>query len=251
MTHTRTAKPPMDSTRKATLAAGLFYIATFVFSIPALGLYEGVVNDPNFVLGAGSDQGVLWGGLIEILTALTGIGTAVALYPVIKRHGPGRAVGFVASRTLEAAMIFTGVVAVLAVYTLRQDLAGGTDTAALATTASALVAIKEWTFLLGPGLMAAVNALCFATILYRSGLVPRWMPTLGLIGAPLLLASSTVTLFGGWDQVSATAILFVLPIAVWEFSVGVYMTVKGFKTPPETGSDTRVAPTAPAAFAHA
>ena len=251
MTTTGTPRAPMDATRKAALAAGLFYIATFVFSIPALGLYEGVVNDPNFVLGAGSDQGVLWGGLIEILTALTGIGTAVALYPVIKRHGPGRAVGFVASRTLEAAMIFTGVVAVLAVYTLRQDFAGGTDTAALTTTASALVAIKEWTFLLGPGLMASVNALCFATILYRSGLVPRWMPTLGLIGAPLLLASSTVTLFGGWEQVSSTAILFVLPIAVWEFSVGVYMTVKGFKTPPVTEHHATVVPTAPATRVHA
>src|ERR687883_836560 len=130
---TATTKPPMDPTRKAALVAGLFYIATFVFSIPALGLYDGVLNDRNFVLGAGSAQGVLWGGLIEILTALTGIGTAVALYPVIKRYGPGRAVGFVASRTLEAAMIFTGVLAVLAVYTLRHDFAGGPDTASLTT----------------------------------------------------------------------------------------------------------------------
>jgi hypothetical protein len=225
---TTTRKPPMDATRKAALAAGLFYIATFVFSIPALGLYKGVLDDPNFVLGAGSDQGVLWGGLIEILTALTGIGTAVAVYPVIKRYGPGRAVGFVASRTLEAAMIFTGVIAVLAVYTLRQH---GGDPTTLTTTADGLVAVKDWTFLLGPGLAASINALCFATILRRTGLVPRWMPTLGLIGAPLLAASSTVTLFGGWDQVSSAGLLMALPIAVWEFSVGVYMTVKGFRTP--------------------
>jgi hypothetical protein len=250
-TNARTTKPPMGSMRKAALAAGLFYIGTFVFSIPALGLYDGVVNDPNFVLGAGSDQGVLWGGLIEILTALTGIGTAVALYPVIKRHGPGRAAGFVASRTLEAAMIFTGVLAVLAVYTLRQDFAGGTDTAALTTTASALVAIKDWTFLLGPGVMPAVNALCFATIMYPSRLVPRWIPTLGVIGAPLLLISSTATLFGAWDQVSFTALLMALPIATWELSVGVYMTVKGFKTPTVTEDGATVVPTAPAALAHA
>jgi hypothetical protein len=167
---------PMTPMRKAALAAGLFYIATFVFSIPALGLYDGVVNDPNFVLGAGSDQGVLWGGLIEVLTGLACIGTAVALYPFIKRHGAGRALGFVASRTIEAAMIFTGVLAVLAVFTLRQDFAGGADTTALTTTASALVAVKDWTFLLGPGVMPAVNALCLATIMYRSRLVPRWIP---------------------------------------------------------------------------
>src|SRR5919199_568773 len=141
----RSDKPPMDPTRKAALYAGLFYIATFVFSIPALGLYDGVLNNPSFVLGAGSDQGVLWGGLIEVLTALACIGTAVALYPVIKRHGPGRAVGFIASRTLEAAMIFTGVLAVLAVYTLRQDFAGRPDTPALTMSASALVAVQKWT----------------------------------------------------------------------------------------------------------
>ena len=251
MVTTRTAKPPMDPTRKAALVAGLFYIATFVFSIPALRLYDGVLNNPNFVLGAGHANGVLWGALIEILTALTGIGTAVALYPVIKRHGPGRAVGFIASRTLEAAMIFTGVIAVLAVYTLRQDFAGGPDTASLTTSASALVAVKNWTFLLGPGLMASVNALCFATIMYQSRLVPRWIPTLGLIGAPLLFASSTATLFGAWDQVSAPALLFALPIAAWELSVGIHMAVKGFRTPSATGSDDNAVPARTASLAHA
>jgi hypothetical protein len=250
-TNTGTPKPPMDATRKAARAAGLFYIATFVFSIPALALYDGVLNNPNFVLGAGSASGVLWGGLIEVLTGLTGIGTAVALYPVIKRHGPGRAVGFVASRTLEAAMIFSGVLAVLTVYTLRQNFAGGTDTASLTTTASALVAFKNWTFLIGPGVMPAINAMCFATIMYRSRLVPRWIPTLGLIGAPLLLISSTASLFGAWEQVSATAFAFALPIAVWEFSIGVYMAVKGFRTPSVTDTDAPVVPTTSAAHAHA
>jgi hypothetical protein len=224
-----THKPPMDSTRKATLAAGLFYIGTFVFSIPALGLYKGVLDDPSFVLGAGSDQGVLWGGLIEVLTALTGIGTAVALYPVLKRYAPSRAVGFVASRTLEAATIVTGVLAVLAVYTLRQ---GGGDAATLTTTADALVAVKDWSFLMGPGVMPAINAICFATIVHRYGLVPRWIPTVGLIGAPLLLAFSTASLFGAWDQVSTAGMLFAIPIATWELSVGIYMAVKGFRTPP-------------------
>lgn len=247
---TRTTKPPMDPTRKAALIAGLCYIGTFVFSIPALALYHGVLDDPNFVLGAGHANGVLWGALIEILTALTGIGTAVALYPVIKRHGPGRAVGFIASRTLEAAMIFTGVLAVLAIYTLRQDFAGGPDTASLTTSASALVAVKNWTFLLGPGLMATVNALCFATIMYQSRLVPRWIPTLGLIGAPLLLASSTATLFGAWDQVSSIGTLMALPIATWEFSVGVYMTVKGFRTL-RAADDANLVPTEAASLAHA
>jgi hypothetical protein len=125
----------MDADRKATLAAGLFYIGTFAFSIPALGLYGDVIDDPTWVLGIGGDGGVLWGALFEILTGLTGIGTAVAIYPILKRYGPGRAVGFVGSRVLEAAIITAGVLAILAVYTLRQDLAGA-DPAALTTTAS-------------------------------------------------------------------------------------------------------------------
>jgi hypothetical protein len=251
MTTTRTAKPPMSAARKATLAAGLFYIATFVFSIPALPLYDGVVNHTQqFVLGQGSDAGVLWGGLIEVITALAGIGTAVALYPVIKRHGPGRAVGFVASRTLEAAIIVTGVVAVLSVVTLRHDFAG-TDPATVTTVAGALVAVKNWTFLLGPGVMAGVNALCFATIMYRSRLVPRWIPTVGLIGAPVLVASTVATLFGAYDQVSTIGMLTALPIATWEFSVGVYMTVKGFRNPATPGIDITHEPVPAPVLAHA
>ncbi len=248
-TKTRTHTASMNPDRKATLAAGLFYIGTFIFSIPALSLYDGVVNDAKFVLGSGSDQGVLWGGLIEILTGLTGIGTAVALYPILKRWGPGRAVGFVASRTLEAAMIFTGVLAVLAIFTLRQDSTAVTDTNALTTIANALVAVKNWSFLLGPGLMPAINAVCFATIMYRSRLVPRWMPTIGLIGAPLLIVSSTASLFGAWEQVSTPALLMAIPIAIWEFSVGVYMTVKGFRAP--AAAQVTTGPVASASLAHA
>jgi hypothetical protein len=245
-----TTPAPMTPDRKAALAAGLFYIATFVFSIPALGFFDSVLNDPNFVHGSGGDSGVLWGSMFDVLTGLTGIGSAVALYSVIRRYGRANAIGFVASRTLEAATIFVGVMAVLGVYTLRQDFAG-TDAAGLATTAHALVAVKDWSFLLGPGVMATVNALCLATVLYRTRLVPRIIPTLGLIGAPLLLVSSTGTLFGAWEQVSGTAMLMVLPIATWEFSLGVYMTVKGFRTPTVTEIDATDAAATPAALTHA
>lgn len=229
LTTTRTTTP-MDADRKRTLAAGLFYIATFLFSIPALGLYGGAIDDPGWVLGVGSDGGVLWGGLFEVLTGLTGIGSAVAVYPIIKRYGPSRAAGFVGSRVLEAAIITAGVLAILSVYTMRQDLAG-TDPGSLTTTATALVAVRDWAFLFGPGVMATVNALCFASVLRQTGLVPRWIPTLGLIGVPVLLTSTLVTYFGGWEQVSAPAMLLVLPIATWELSVGIHMTVKGFRSP--------------------
>jgi len=241
---TRTSVP-MDPMRKTALTAGLLYLATFVFSIPALGFYDGVLNNPDFVLGAGGDGGVLWGGLFEIITALTCIGTAVALYPVVKRYSQTNAVGFVASRVLEASMIFVGVVAVLGVYTLRQEFAGstGTDASSLVIAGRSLVAVKDWTFLLGPGVMASVNAFFLATVMYRSGLVPRIIPTIGLVGAPLLLASSAATLFGLHDQVSGTSLIATIPIATWEFSLGVWMTVKGFKTARPTDDAPPVAET--------
>ena len=254
MTATRSAKPPMSTARKATLAAGLFYIGTFVFSIPALPLYDKVLNHTTeFVHGSGSSTAVLWAGLIEVLTALTGIGTAVALYPILKRHAPARAVGFVASRTLEAAAIVMGVVTVLGVVTLRHDFAGatGADAAALNSTAHALVAVKDWTFLMGPGVMPAVNALCFATIMYRTRLVPRWIATLGLIGGPVLITSTVTTLFGGFDQVTGVATLFALPIATWELSVGLYMLFKGFRNQASTDIDVTDEPSPAPALTHA
>jgi hypothetical protein len=229
----------MTPLRRTALAAGVLYLVTFATSIPALGLYDGVLNDPGFVVGAGGSGGVLWGAFLEVILGLAGIGTAVALYPVAKRHSERAALGFVTARVVEAAMIFVGVVSLLAVFTLRQDVAGaGADTASLVTTGRALVAVHDWTFLLGPGFMSAVNALCLGTVMYRSRLVPRIIPTVGLVGAPILLASSTASLFGAFDQVSAPAMVLALPIAAWELSLGIWMTAKGFRAPAATGAAT-------------
>jgi hypothetical protein len=226
---TRTPTPRMTPLRRTALVAGVLYLVTFAASIPALGLYDGVLNDPGFVHGAGSGDAVAWGAMLEIILGIAGIGTAVVLYPVLRHWSRTLSLGFVTARTLEAAMIFTGVVSLLSVLTLRQDAAGA-DAASLDTTAQALVAVHDWTFLLGPGLMPAISALCFGTIMYRSGLVPRIIPAIGLVGAPILLASGMATLFGAYDQVSSWALIAALPIATWEFSVGVWMTVKGFRT---------------------
>jgi hypothetical protein len=227
--HERTRMSPM---RKAALIAGGAYIATFIFSIPVkFGLWTDVLQDPNFVLGSGSSGGVRLGALFEVLTALGGVASAVALYTIAKRYSHRAALGFVTTRVLEAAVIFVGVMSILTVDTLRQDVAGtpGADTGALLTTGNAFVAMHDWTFLIGPGLMAALNALLIGSVMYRSRLLPRWIPTLGLVGAPLLLVSSTATLFGAWDQISTPSLLLTLPIAIWEFAFGSYMLAKGFK----------------------
>jgi Domain of unknown function (DUF4386) len=232
-------RAPMDSARKTALVAGTFYLVTFVASIPAaLVLLTPVLDNPDYIVSAGADTRVLWGCLFDVVNALAGIGTAVALFPVVKRQNEALALGFVTTRMLEAAVIMIGVVSLLAVVSLRQDLAGatGADTATLVTVGSALVAVRDWTFLLGPGLMPALNALLLGSLLYRSRLVPRVIPTMGLIGAPLLLAATTATLFGYTEPFSVWSSIATLPVAAWELSVGVWMVVKGFKPSPITGS---------------
>ena len=222
-------RPPMDRMRRTSLAAGILYLVTFV-SIPTLIVFQPVQDGADFVLGAGSDTGVVVGAFSEVVVALAGIGTAVVLYPVAKRQSETAALGFVTARVLEGALILVGVVSVLTLLTLRNDVAGtaGADPGALVTTGHALVATYDRTFLLSQSLMPVFSALCLGTVLYRSGLVPRILPTIGLIGAPLLLAADIAIFFGVFDRTGPIA-LAALPIAAWEFSLGVYLTVKGFR----------------------
>jgi Domain of unknown function (DUF4386) len=229
----------MDSMRKTALVAGGFYLITFVTSIPALALYGPVLNDPNYIVGPGADTRVLWGGLLEMVLALACIGTAVSLFPVVKRHNEAIALGFVAARGLEAATIVVGVVSLLSVVTLRQAGATGPDAAALIIAGRSLVAVHNWTFLVGPGLIPGINALCLGYLMYRSRLVPRVIPVVGLISAPLILASATATMFGLFDQVSPWAAVLGLPVALWEGSLGLWLVIKGFRRSPEDPTGNR------------
>lgn len=224
---------PMTSLRKSSLWAGVLYVITFV-SIPTLALY-GPVHEANFMLGSGSDTGVFIGGILELIVALAGIGTAVALYPVVKRQNQGVALGFVGSRVLEGALIFAGVASLLTVVALRQAGVGADGL----VTGQALVGLYDKTFLVSQSLIPAVNGLLLGSLLYRSHLVSRILPVIGLIGAPLLIVGVIGTMFGAWGPHSTQTLLLAFPIAVWEFSLGVYLIVKGFK--PSSVTDGMVA----------
>ena len=212
----------MTPDRKTALVAGVLYLLTFV-SIPTLALYA-AVHDPNYIVGPGPDSGVFFGGILEMIVALAGIGTAVALYPVVKRQNEGVALGFVGSRVLEAATIFAGVAFLLSVVTLRQAGAG----ADALVTGHALVALYDRMFLIGQSFFPAVNAVLLGSLLYQSRLVPRVLPLLAFVGVPLLLGSDVAVLFGLIGRSSSPAALAALPIALWEFSLGVWLVVKGF-----------------------
>lgn len=242
---TATTRVPVDPTRKTALVAGIFYVITFV-SMPTLVLYSSV-KSKDYIISSGSNAGALLGCFLEVIVALAGIGTAVTLYPVVKRQNAGMALGFVASRTLEGTMIFTGVASLLSLVTLHQSLgtATGANSASLVTIGASHIATYNWAFTLGQSLMPGINALLLGTLMYRSGLVPRVLPVIGLIGAPLHITAVVLTMFGVIDRIGSVAALAALPIAVWEFSLGVYLIVKGFKPCPIT-DELRAASTLPA-----
>lgn len=220
----------MDTSRRAALVAGVLYLVTFAASIPAVGLLAPVLDDPGYVLGPGADLQVTWGAVLDLVNAGACVATAVVLYPVVRPYGPTRALGFVASRLMEAAIIVVGVVCLLAVLTLRQaGPAGAADDGALAAVAQGLVAVRDWTFLLGPGLMAGVNALLLGSLMYTSHLVPRAIPLMALVGAPLHLTAVVASVFGVNEQVSTWSVLAVAPVAAWELTLGLWMTAKGLR----------------------
>lgn len=212
----------MTTSRKISLAGGLFYLLTFV-SVPQFALYA-MVRDPNYIVGPGPDTGVIVGGILEIIVALACIATAIVLYPALKRQNEILSLGFIGSRILEASTIFAGVVTLLTMVTLRKSGVG----AEALITGRALIAQYDW-FHLGQNLMPAVNDLLLGYLLYRSGLVPRVLPVPAFIGVPVLVANTVLLMFGVTGLALTLTTLAVIPIALFEFALGVYLTVKGFK----------------------
>lgn len=217
-----TARPAMSSHRTNSLFAGLFYLITFI-SIPTIGLYASV-HGANYFSGHGSDTAVIAGTVLELIVGLACIGTAVALFPVVKRQSEGLALGFVTIRVLETTGIFAGVAAILSLVTLHQAGVGADGLVA----GHVLVALYDRMFLITQSFMPVLNALLLGTLMYRSRLVPRVIPLLGLIGAPILLAGDTAVLFGLLGAHAPVLGLATLPDFVWELSLGLWLTIKGF-----------------------
>ncbi|WP_327064118.1 DUF4386 domain-containing protein [Kitasatospora purpeofusca] len=210
------------------MVTGVLFLVTEVAAIAGMLLYRPALDGAAYVAGSGAagrgaDGRVAAGALCEVVLVLAVIGTGVALYPVLRRHQEALALGYVCGRLLEAAVIAVGIVSMLAVVTLRQDAGAGA-----ATAARALVAVHDWTFLLGPNVVLGANSLALAFLMHRSRLVPRPVALLGLIGGPLILASAVAVLFGLYPQVSAIGSLAALPVFAWEVTLAVRLIVKGF-----------------------
>jgi hypothetical protein len=214
----------MTPARNAARIAGALYLLTVITSIPALALKAPLLTDPSLLASAGGQARLHAAAGLELVLAMACAGTAVVLFPIVRRVEESAALGFVCSRTIEAAIIVIGVIAMLSLGTLA-----GAGSTPGGEPLAALVAIHDWAFLIGPGLLPAVNALLLGSLLYRSGLVPKIIPSVGLIGAPLLLVSAFGSLIGLVDQVSTVALVAALPVAAWEISLGCWLLIKGFR----------------------
>jgi hypothetical protein len=228
----------VTSTRTIATVTGWLFLITFITSIPAAFVFSPpVLTDPTYIISAGADMKVSLGALLEVILVVANIGTAVVLYPLLKRQNHIVALGYVTARVVESTIIAVGIISLLSVVTLRQEFAGtaGTDAASLVPIGSALVAVHDATFLLGPGFLAGLgNGILLGYLMYRSGLVPRGMAMLGLLGGPLIIASFVAVLFGAYEQVSVWSAIATIPEVLWELSLGISLVGKGFKPSPIT-----------------
>jgi len=217
------------------VVAGVFFIVAAIAAVIGLALYGPVLNDPNYIVtGSANDTRVFLGAFFEVIVAIAVIGTAVTLFPIVKKQNEGIALGYVAGRATESIVIVVGIISLLTVVTLRQGYAGatGANAASLVIAGKSLVAIHNWTFLFGPSLAIGVNTLLLAYLMFRSQLVPRIIPVLGLIGGPVIFAAGTAEMFGLFQQLSVWGAIAAIPVTAWELSLAVWMMVKGFKRSP-------------------
>jgi hypothetical protein len=214
----------MEDDQRHARVFGVLFIVTFITSIGALALFQPVLDDPvGYIAGGGKDGRIYLGAFLELLLIISNVGTAVVLYPIARRQNEALAIGYVAARIIECVFIAAGIVFVLGVVGMRNNLQSADE------VAFALAALKDWTFLLGPGLIVPWgNGLILGYLMYRSGLVPRRMAWLGLIGGPLLLVGNLGVLFDLWDQSGAVNLL-VIPEFIWEAFLGIYCAIWGFR----------------------
>jgi hypothetical protein len=224
--------PTPEQQRRARIF-GVLFALTIVTSVVALLLYDPVLNDTDYILGDGDDARVQLGALFEIVLAITNIGTAVVIWPIVRRQSETLALSYVASRVVESTFIVIGVISLLSVVTLREDLAGGgADSGALEIAGQSLVALHDMTFLIGPSFCVGVNGLVLGYLFYKSGLVPPRLAIFGVIGGPLIFASSIAILFGAYEQTGGVGFLFAIPEIIFEVGITIYTIWKGFRPSP-------------------
>ncbi|WP_223595641.1 DUF4386 domain-containing protein [Neobacillus bataviensis] len=220
----------MDSTKKAAKIVGVLFILAAVTAIIGLILYNPILNGPDYMInGSEHANQVVLGVLMELMLVVSAVGTATTMFPILRKYNETIALWHLCFRFLEAIIITVGVISMLSLLTLSQEFAaaGAPDSESFQTSGIVLKAIHAWTFMLGPLFMLGINTMMYSYIFYKSRLVPRFIPILGMTGATLVFIYGLLVMFGVIEQISVWSILS-LPVAANEMILAVWLLVKGF-----------------------
>jgi hypothetical protein len=230
MDASRQASAAMPSPRKTALVVGVLYLITHVTSIVAGVLYGRILNDPAYILASGPDTSILVAAFLEVILVVAIVGTGAVLYPFLKRPDQGVALSYLSLRTFEAVILAAGILPLLVIVTLRQQLAGtaGVDPAALVPLGQSLVSFHNWAHIFGANFIYGTHTVLLAYLLYRSRLVPRFIPVLCLVGGPAVFIIATAKMFGLIPEPSVWALIGAVPAFAWELSLALWLIVKGF-----------------------
>jgi hypothetical protein len=221
----------MNSNRKSAIIVGVLFIIAAVMAIFGLHLYDPILKGPDYLIkGSEHANQVILGALMELILVVSAVGTATTMFPILRRYNETIALWHVCFRFLEAVVITVGIISVLSLLTLSREFvaAGAPDTASFQASGTVLKAIHDWTFLLGPLFMLGINTMMYSYIFYKSKLVPRFIPILGMTGATLVFICALLVMFGVIEQVSTWGAILALPVAANEMILAVWLIVKGF-----------------------
>ena len=224
----------MKTERKTAVIVGVLFIAATAASLLGNALTGSILAAPDYLAGvAASANRVIIGALLTFLAAAGSAGIAIALYPVLKKHHEGLALGSVGFRLIEGVFYIVDALCLVAVVVVSQHAvsAGGQNVSTLQTIGDLLLAIGDLAGFVFAVLAFCLGGLMYYFIFYQAKLVPRWLSIWGMIALVLLLAAVLVTLFDGEPfSVSGNLIYLALPIALQELVLAVWLIVKGFNS---------------------
>jgi hypothetical protein len=222
----------MKNNRNHALATGVCFILAAVTSIVGKLLYEPVLVNPDYLnLGIASSKQVVLGAVFELLLACTAIGTAIGMYPYLRKYNESLGLGYAFFRALEVVFILIGLTSILALITLSQSYMNtqNPNIENFQTIGEVLKGIHDWSFILGPNFMLGVNTFMYSYVFFTSGLLPKKIAIFGILAAILIFIASILELFGIILQVSAVGFLLAVPIFFYEMTVAIWLIRKGFQ----------------------
>lgn len=210
---------------------GIFFIVAAVSSVTGLKLYDPILSDANFIISGSTHYNqIISGAICELILAATATGTGIMLYPYLRQYSESLGLGYLCFRMLEVFFILLGIVSVLTTLSLSVHYSNHIiqDNAMDESVGFAFISLHNWTFILGPNFMLAINTFLYSYTFFKTGLVPKGLSLLGLTAACLIMLAAILELFGIIYQISVWGILLAFPIALYEMSLSVWLIVKGF-----------------------